>query len=312
MYRTFELVFDLWYHGKGQLAGMAARKAFYNLEFVLTEDHPDLIWHVLDTIYDMVDKGHIQLLGMFLAHANVLSTKRLPKQHPLARILQQLMKCDYQTQQGREQVCHILRSAWLRNTDILSDHISSLSSKHLWLYEQLIWDGRTSLRKYCQLGGRRNTMTPALSDLQRHANMDSQTSELDKLRIMALTLEFTQMDLGDRQKAEELAMELLDYTSRDAENSRSNARFHAYARKMLARLQEHRHDWAQAEANLRYAVEKRETAHGKGSDLRVIRDMWVLAGHHQRAGRDEVANQIVLDAISRAQQYLGEEANGVN
>lgn len=37
MYRTFELVFDLWYYGKGQLAGMAARKAFYALEFVLTE-----------------------------------------------------------------------------------------------------------------------------------------------------------------------------------------------------------------------------------------------------------------------------------
>ena len=58
MYRTFELVFDLWSHGKGQLAGMAARRAFYMLEFVLAEDHPDLVWHIVDTIYDLVDKGH--------------------------------------------------------------------------------------------------------------------------------------------------------------------------------------------------------------------------------------------------------------
>lgn len=304
MYRTFELVFDLWYHGKGQLAGMAARKAFYTLEFVLKEDHPDLVWHILDTIYDMVDRGHIQLLGMFLAHANELSMRCLPLEHPLVKILQQLIKCDYQTQQGREHVCHLLRLAWLRNVDILSDHIGSLASKHLWLYEQLIWDGRTSLRKDCDLAKNRTTMTAALSDLRNRTDAGVQMSRLDKLRIMALMLEYTQMDLGDRQKAEEIAVELLNHTAQDSEGNRANARFHAYARKMLARIQEHRQDWVQAEENLRYAVEKREAAHGTGSDLRVIRDMWVLAAHYQRAGRDEVANQIVHDAISRAETYL--------
>lgn len=90
MYRTFELGFDLWYYGKGQLAGMAARRAFYALEFVLTEDHPDLVWHIFDAIYDMVDRGHIQLLGMFLAHADVLAWRQLPANYPLLRILQQL------------------------------------------------------------------------------------------------------------------------------------------------------------------------------------------------------------------------------
>lgn len=311
MYRTFELVFDLWYHGRGELAGMAARKAFYTLEFVLKEDHPDLVWHILDTIYDMVDRGHIQLLGMFLAHANELSVRCLPREHPLVKILQQLIKCDYKTQQGREHVCHLLRLAWLRNVDILSDHIGSLASKHLWLYEQLIWDGRTSLRKDCDLARNRHIMTAALSDLHEHTDVGPQMSRLDKLRIMALMLEYTQMDLCDRQKAEEIAVDLLNHTAQDTEGSRANARFHAYARKMLARLQEHRQDWVQAEENLRYAVEKRQTAHGTGSDLRVIRDMWVLAAYYQRAGRDEVANQIVHDAISRAETYLQWEANGV-
>ncbi|RTE68020.1 hypothetical protein BHE90_017603, partial [Fusarium euwallaceae] len=75
MYRTFELVFDLWYHGKGNLAGLAARRGFYVLEFVLSEDHPDLVWHVLDTIFDMVDRGHLQLLGLFLDHATILAQR---------------------------------------------------------------------------------------------------------------------------------------------------------------------------------------------------------------------------------------------
>ncbi|KHN95343.1 Heat shock protein DnaJ [Metarhizium album ARSEF 1941] len=286
MYRTFELVFDLWHHGKGQLAGMAARRAFFILEFVLTADHPDLVWHILDTVYDMVDRCHTQLLGMFLAHAGELSRRRLPQEHPLVKILQQLTKCDYQTRSGREQVCHLLRSAWLRNVDILSDHIGALASTHLWLYEQLIWDGRTSLRKDCELASRREPMVTALAHLHRHAENDARVSNLDRLRIMALTLEYTQMDLGDGQKAEELATNLLNQTSVDMEASRSDARFHAYALKMLARLQEHRQDWAGAEENLRYAVEKREAAHGTGSDLRVIRDIAALKTHPDRVPID--------------------------
>ncbi|KFG86988.1 hypothetical protein MANI_113355 [Metarhizium anisopliae] len=301
MYRTFELVFDLWHHGKGQLAGMAARRAFYSLEFVLTADHPDLVWHILDTVYDMVDRGHIQLLGLFLTHARELSTRRLPQEHPLVKILQELTKCDYQTRLGRERVCHLLRSAWLQNVDILSDHIGSPAPTHLWLYEQLIWDGRTSLRRDCELAKRRETMVAALAGLHQLADVDPRVSKLDRLRIMALMLEYTQMDLGDRQKAEELAVNLLNQTSLNSEASRSDARFHAYARKMLARLQEHEQDWVRAEENLRYAVEKREAAHGTGSDLRVIRDMWVLAGYYQRTGRGGAASQIVDDAISRAE-----------
>ncbi|KAH0595730.1 hypothetical protein MHUMG1_06278 [Metarhizium humberi] len=302
MYRTFELVFDLWHHGKGQLAGMAARRAFYSLEFVLTADHPDLVWHILDTVYDMVDRGHMQLLGMFLTHARELSTRRLPQEHPLVKILQELTKCDYQTRLGRERVCHLLRSAWLQNVDILSDHIGSPAPTHLWLYEQLIWDGRTSLRRDCELAKRRETMVAALAGLHQLADVDPRVSKLDRLRIMALMLEYTQMDLGDRQKAEELAVNLLNQTSLNSEATRSDARFHAYARKMLARLQEHEQDWVRAEENLRYAVEKREAAHGTGSDLRVIRDMWVLAGYYQRTGRGGAASQIVDDAISRAEQ----------
>ncbi|KAK2590914.1 hypothetical protein QQS21_011395 [Conoideocrella luteorostrata] len=304
MYRTFELVFDLWHYGWGRLAGIAARRGFHVLEFVLTEDHPDLVWHVLDTIYDMVEKGHIQLLGMFLKHASELSVRRLAREHPVVKILEQLITCDYQSQQGREYVCHLLRSAWLRNVNILGDHIGSSPTEYLWLYEQLIWDGRTRLRRGCELAGKQETMTAALCSLRLNQKISRPRSELDELRIMALTLEYTQMDIEDRPKAEELAVDLLNRTEQGMGESRSNARFHAYARKMLARLQEHRQDWAQAEENLRYAVEKRATAHGTDSDLRVIRDMWVLAGHYQRVGKDHAADQTVQDGISRAETFL--------
>lgn len=306
MYRTFELVFDLWYYGKGQLAGMAARRAFYALEFVLTEDHPDLVWHILDTIYDMADRGHIRLLGMFLAHANVLARRQLPANHPLLRILQQLMKCDYQAEQGRQQVCHLLRQAWLRNVDILGERIGSLAPQHLWLYEQLIWDGRTRLRKGSDLAQRREAMLGALGELLRSRDATTADADSDRFRIEALMLEYTQMDLGDTQKAEQLAIDLLNHTASDT-GTRSSARFHAYARKMLARLHQEKQDWDKAEENLRWAVTKREAAHGTNSNLRVIRDMWVLAAHFQRAGRLDAASQIAEDAIARAEQYLQDD-----
>lgn len=301
MYRTFELVFDLWAHGQGQLAGLAARKAFYALEFVLEEDHPDLVWHILDSVYDMVDRGHMQLLDMFLRYATELSSRQLPREHPLPRILQQLVESDYSSQHGRDHVCHLLRSAWHRNVDILSGQIGSETASRLWLFEQLIWDGRTRLRRSCRLASRQETFTQALASLNqdRHALCD-----MDVLRIMALTLEYTQMDLKDRARAEELALDLLSHTNDSAAGDRSNARFHAYARKMLARLQEHRREWASAEQNLKFAVEKREAAHGHGADLRVIRDMWVLAGHYSRSGQQDLAERTVLDAVSRADSFL--------
>ncbi|KND90115.1 hypothetical protein TOPH_05223 [Tolypocladium ophioglossoides CBS 100239] len=303
MYRTFELGFDLWYYGKGELAGMAARRAFYALEFVLTEDHPDLLWHILDTIYDMVDRVHIQLLGMFLTHANVLVRRQLPANHPLLRILQQLTKCGYAKEQERRQVCHLLRQAWLQNVDILGRRIESLAPQHLWLYEQLIWDGRTRLRKGSELAQRRGAMVRALDELLRSRDAATADADSDRLRIEALMLEYTQMDLGDTQKAEQLAINLLNRTASDT-GTRSNARFHAYARKMLARLHQEKQDWDKAEENLRWAVTKREMAHGESSNLRVIRDMWVLAAHFQRAGRLDAASQIAQDAIARAEQYL--------
>ncbi|KAM5356051.1 hypothetical protein ACJ41O_002697 [Fusarium nematophilum] len=308
MYRTFELVFDLWYHGKGNLAGLAARRGFYVLEFVLSEDHPDLVWHVLDTIFDMVDRGHLQLLGLFLDHATVLAQRQLPAQHPLLRILQQLRTCDYHSDRGRSHLCYLLRQAWLRNVDLLAEHIQSSDAQRLWLYEQLIWDGRTRLRKGSQLARRQDAMYHALEAMAEAQDHEAMADESDRLRIEALRLEFTQMDVGDKQKAEKLALDLLNHTGSDT-GSRSNDRFHAYARKMLARVQESRQEWDTAEKNLRYAITKREAAHGTNSNLRVIRDMWVLAAHFQKAGRQEDADMITADALSRAQEYLEQGPN---
>lgn len=312
MYRTFELVFDLWRHGKGNLAGMAARRGFYVLEYVLTDDHPDLVWHILDTIYDMVVSGHIQLLSIFLEHATILAHRHLPPQHPLQRILLQLRGCDYQTDQGRRFVCHLLRQAWLQNVDVLAEQIGTLAPQHLWLYEQLIWDGRTGLRKNSGLERRRGGMTAALRKLIASQGPNSGAGpDSERLRMEALMLEFTQMDIGDKQKAEQLAGELLEHTreSGDVTVARSAARFHAYARKMLARIHEERREWDAAERNLRWAVAKREAAHGANTDLRVVRDMWVLASHFRRTGRPAEADKVVQDAIDRAARYL-EDVHG--
>ncbi|KAH6608771.1 hypothetical protein Trco_002117 [Trichoderma cornu-damae] len=303
MYRTFELVFDLWSYGKGDLAGMAARKGFYVLEFVLTEDHPDLLWHMLDTIYDMIDRGHLQLLGMFLRHALVLAQGRFPESHPLIRILQRLSACDYQTEQGRQFICYLLRQAWLRNVDLLSEHIKTSAPQEFWLYEQLIWDGRTRLRRNNGLAKRREIMYGGLENLAHHEEPTADDDNLEKLRVDALMLEFTQMDLDDTVKAEQMALDLLDIT-RYGSGALTNARFHAYARKMLARICESKQDWDQVEENLKYAIHMREAAHGTSTNLRVIRDMWVLAAYYQKVGRADSALQVAQDAITRAQQYL--------
>lgn len=305
MYRTFELVFDLWKRGRGDLAGMAARKGFYILEYVLAEDHPDLIWHVLDVIYDMIDKGHLQLLGIFLGHASALAESKLQTRHPLYRILQELRKCRFQTEEERQQAKHTLRQAWLRNVDLLSGQIGSFPSGSLWLYEQLIWDARTSLRNESDLKRKAVDMTRALEALTVRpgagAGADDDPNSRN-LRITALMLEFAQMDLKNKDRAEELAERLLNDT-RELETP-SGARFHAYASKMLARIHEGRHEMELAEKNLQFAIRKREAAHGKESNIRVVRDMWVLSNFYQRVGKMDEANQVATEAINRARRGL--------
>lgn len=289
MYRTFELVYDLYHRGQGLLAGKAAFKAVESLEYVLTEDHPDLIWHILDSIYDMVDRNDPWLLSLFLSRAAQVAKHRYPAHHPLLRILAQLTSCSFNTQQDRDYVCHLLRQAWLRNVDVLGQHIDKSAPRTLWPYEQLIWDGRTRLRKDSALARRRQTMGDALGSLEAAFDRSQTDQNSESLRAEALSLEFTQMDLGDRETAELKAWELLNRTS--TSETRTNARFQAYAWKMIARLQEQRRDLVAAEANLRRAVAMREAAHGAPNDLRVIRDMWVLAGFLYEIGKTEEANQ---------------------
>ncbi|EEU48487.1 uncharacterized protein NECHADRAFT_74679 [Fusarium vanettenii 77-13-4] len=264
MYRTFELVFDLWYHGKGNLAGLAARRGFYVLEFVLSEDHPDLVWHVLDTIFDMLNTHSS---GFYNNYGHVIINQ-------------------------------------IKGGVTYAIYYSS-DPQRLWLYEQLIWDGRTRLRKGSELAKRQDAMYHALETMAEAQDHGPTVDDSDRLRIEALRLEFTQMDVGDKKKAEELALNLLNHTSSDTGmGSRSSDRFHAYARKMLARVQQDRQEWDTAEQNLQYAIYKREAAHGTLNNLRVIRDMWVLAAHYQKAGRQGDADAITSDALSRAQLYL--------
>ncbi|RBR08339.1 uncharacterized protein FIESC28_10285 [Fusarium coffeatum] len=300
MYRIFELSFDLWYHGKGDLAGRAIRRGFYLLEFVLHEEHPDMLWHILDTIYDMAWKGYLDLMGMFLKHATAFAKQKLADLHPLRLILQELTTRDSCNERGF--FCDLLRQAWLRNVDLLGKHIETSEAHQLWPYEQLIWDGSIPLRTGSDLIKQEKAIYQALERMDPAQSRTSNTIDTDRLRVKALRLEFTQTYVGDRGKAEELANDLLEIES--VTGPRLTDRFHAHAYKMLARLQEEKKDWDMAEQNLQCAISKRESAHASESNLRVIADMWVLAAHYQRAGREPEAKNIVDRALERASECV--------
>jgi hypothetical protein len=301
MYRMFELVFDLWHQQKGSLAGMAARKAFLALETALQSDHADLLWHVLDVVYDMLEKGHLLLLQFFFEHALALCPK--PARHPVVQILKQLQRADYQTVQGRQHCCLLLRQAWLRNVELLRTQIGKASSGYLWLLEQLIWDGRSGLRSNSALQSSKDIVMEALLTLESDAMAEQSGGDAtDKvLRICALRLEYALMDLGNDSQAEQVALHLLHQAT---DNSRCHARFQAYARKMLARIYEKRGNLVAANKLFVSAISSREAAHGASSDLRVIRDMWVLVSYLRRVGRTLEADALAGKAIERAAFFV--------
>jgi hypothetical protein len=77
-------------------------------------------------------------------------------------------------------------------------------------------------------------------------------------------------------------------------------------------VQEENEDWDMAEQHLQHAVSKRESAHARESDLRVISDMWVLEAHYQKAGRESEAKNIADRAMKRANECVRRMITGMD
>lgn len=100
---ALNLVVDALARGHGTLAGRIARKAFILVEKMFTLDGPALAWNLLVIIYETVVARQTLLFEMLLAHVISLARCRMPKTHPLLKILSALQRFALQPDSG---ICH--------------------------------------------------------------------------------------------------------------------------------------------------------------------------------------------------------------
>lgn len=85
MYQTFTLAMELFSLNYGSLAGLAIRKVFIQLEDAIQDFNIDLVWNLVDMMYEMTMAGQNQLLGIFTGHLYSVAQQKLRAEHPLRR-----------------------------------------------------------------------------------------------------------------------------------------------------------------------------------------------------------------------------------
>lgn len=73
MYQTFTLAMELFTLNLVQLAGKTLQMLFIQLESVLEEPSFNLLWNILDMVYEMKMNGQIRLLNIFIQHLQALT-----------------------------------------------------------------------------------------------------------------------------------------------------------------------------------------------------------------------------------------------
>ncbi|KAK6073864.1 hypothetical protein SCUP515_06786 [Seiridium cupressi] len=79
---------------EGRLAGMAVRKAFWQLENVIHAGDPGMMRNLVDIVPQMIQSKQFPLVRMLFSQLASLASHQLPKLHPLTRYFQELAKHD--------------------------------------------------------------------------------------------------------------------------------------------------------------------------------------------------------------------------
>lgn len=96
MLQTFTLAADLLLKNEGLRAGKAMRKVFLQLEDAIHDLNVDVMWNMLDIVYELSTLKQNTLLDIFTRHLSAISQQRLPSTHPIAELAHQMLHLDAQ------------------------------------------------------------------------------------------------------------------------------------------------------------------------------------------------------------------------
>ena len=139
---AFRLVVQLLSQGRGDLAGRVARKAFLQIEDMLTVEGPALVWNLLDIMHYTVMVRHAKLFHILLDYLIPLANSRMIGTHPLPTMLRGLRKLVgsmsvFDPSLLSSDIPSLLRRAWTINAEIVFNHFDT---RLFGLYCHVLWD----------------------------------------------------------------------------------------------------------------------------------------------------------------------------
>jgi hypothetical protein len=301
MYQDFSLSYGLLRRGQGTLAGMAVRKAFWQLEDVIVQGDPALCMNLVDVCFHMTQAKQHDLAKALLRQLACIATKKLPALHPLIQFFQHISKQD-------ENLELLLAQAW---RCFVSHLHRRMDHNFYWMLENWAWD--TSMRNIdASPQEDYNRMTEALLSLAMRTE-DLETTALTRthLRLIKSTEMMQNNGFFTNTSASILkAMEDILSGHEGIPDVKTSGYVESYLKAAKVKRAIDSGCMATAVAILQSDICDLAKVHD-GASCYLIRSMWSLEKVLRESGQTDEAKIVARDGMTRVEEYLSEVSSYV-
>jgi hypothetical protein len=297
MYQDFSLSHALLDRGHGRLAGMAARKAFWQLEDVVRAGDMGLLQNLIGLFRDMMEWEQDDLLRALITQLAHLARQGLPARHPLLLFFSYLAK-------GNRNVKDVMQEIWACFIHTVNP---ITNGEHFWIFE--FWTTYWSVRNVDS--DPEQDSGSVIASVHDLSLKDCNKVALQVARYHNKVLREVQLIESEELNQliapcnlESMACEPQNISSTLAATTPKVHRI-PYLKTILTKQAMDRGEWTVAEEIMHSHIQVMEEVHGSES-LQVIRELWSLEKVLTKAGDTDKATSVAKDAVGRAYQYLAE------
>jgi hypothetical protein len=294
--RDFALSYALFSRGEGALAGMAVRKAFWQLEDSLKIGDAAVMRNLVDIFLTMIERKQDVLIRILLRQLACLAARDLSIHHPLTRVFRDLAR-------NHDHFESLLKETWRCFVDIMHRR---MDLDHQWHYENWLWDSYLRVIDTDPDEDYR-LMTQALQALAFGAmNVEGKVvprSQMDVLKYTAL-MRKNNGSLETNSILKAMEDEYADRPVMGPETGMEGYMANYLKTAIIKRSLDQEH-WSLAEEMILSKVRNMTMVYGEAS-REVIRELWSLEKVLKRAGQTEKAELIAEEARERGLRYLAE------
>lgn len=290
MYQDMALSHALLDRGRGQLAGLAVRKAFWQLEEVIKVGDPGMMRNLIDIFFYFIEKRQQPLIRMLLSQLASLARHRFPSGHPLVHYFQQLAK-------NEDDLPHVLKTTY---TCFVGRFHAGMDDQFYWMYDNWLWD--SSVRSMdTDPEADYTLLTEGLQALSVAPKRTESTAvSRSHLSLLKDSTAITSDSFSKTSAAE--VLQLIQGEDVDLHSIR-DAKVQAYIQSASIKRTLERADWETVRSAMQAKIERLVHLHGKDS-REVIRELWSLEKVSRQAGDDTGASLIGEEALRRVGAYL--------